>query len=42
MERLHDLALLTRCHPDYTAPGSVTEAIRGVIRSGGYRLLEEE
>jgi hypothetical protein len=42
MERLHDLASLMHSHPDYTTPGSVTEAIGAVIRSGDYRLLDAE
>jgi RNA polymerase sigma factor (sigma-70 family) len=40
MERLHDLASLMRDHPDYQAPETVTSAIRGVIESGRYKLLE--
>jgi RNA polymerase sigma factor (sigma-70 family) len=41
MERLHDLASLMRSHPDYAAPDSVTAAVRAVIRSGDYRVLDE-
>lgn len=40
MERLHDLASLMRSHPEYRAPAAVTDAVRRVIGSGGYRLLE--
>jgi RNA polymerase sigma factor (sigma-70 family) len=40
MERLHDLASLMRSHPDYEAPEAVTAAIRAVVRSGRYKLLE--
>jgi RNA polymerase sigma factor (sigma-70 family) len=40
MERLHDLASLMRSHPDYEAPEKVTAAIRTVLGSGDYRLLE--
>jgi RNA polymerase sigma factor (sigma-70 family) len=40
MEQLHDLASLMRDHPDYQAPQAVTAAIRAVIKSGNYTLLE--
>jgi RNA polymerase sigma factor (sigma-70 family) len=40
MEQLHDLASLMRHHPDYQAPQAVTAAIRAVIKSGKYTLLE--
>jgi hypothetical protein len=40
MEQLHDLASLMRNHPDYQAPEAVTTAIRTVIKSGKYKLLE--
>lgn len=40
MERLHHLASLMRSHPDYSAPASATTAIRTVIESGDYRMLE--
>jgi RNA polymerase sigma factor (sigma-70 family) len=40
MERLHDLASLMRSHPDYQAPERVTAAIRRVIKSEEYKLLE--
>jgi Calcineurin-like phosphoesterase len=40
MERLHDLASLMRSHPDYEAPERVTAAIRRVINSGQYKVLE--
>ena len=41
MERLHDLASLMRSHPDYEAPGAVVAAVREVIDSGRYEILEE-
>ena len=40
MERLHDLASLMRSHPEYKAPEAVTEAIRRVIESGRFGVLE--
>jgi hypothetical protein len=40
MERLHDLASLMRSHPDYEAPGAVVAAVREVIDSGRYEILE--
>jgi RNA polymerase sigma factor (sigma-70 family) len=40
MERLHDLASLMRSHPDYQAPETVTEAVRAVLASGRYTILE--
>ena len=40
MEELHDLASLMRNHPQYQAPEAVTAAIRTVIKSGKYKLLE--
>jgi hypothetical protein len=40
MEQLHDLASLMRNHPDYQAPEAVTTAIRTVLKSGKYKLLE--
>jgi RNA polymerase sigma factor (sigma-70 family) len=40
MERLHDLASLMRSHPEYNAPESVTAAVRNLIGSGHYRLLD--
>lgn len=40
MERLHDLASLMRNHPDYQTPGAVTEAIRTIVASGTYRILQ--
>jgi hypothetical protein len=40
MERLHDLASLMRSHPRYRAREAVTDAIRRVIASGQFRLLD--
>ncbi|HEX2023079.1 MAG TPA: RNA polymerase sigma factor [Acidimicrobiales bacterium] len=40
MERLHDLASLMKSHPDYAAPEKVTAAVRNVLDSGAYRLLD--
>lgn len=40
MEHLHDLASLMKSHPEYNAPDSVAAAIRGLIDSGDYRLLD--
>lgn len=40
MERLHDLASLMRSHPDYEAPASVAAAVRAVVESGRYEILE--
>jgi hypothetical protein len=40
MEKLHDLASLMRNHPDYTAPQAVNEAVRAVIESGQYKILQ--
>jgi RNA polymerase sigma factor (sigma-70 family) len=40
MEQLHDLASLMRNHPEYQAPEAVTTAIRSVIKSDKYKLLE--
>ena len=40
MEQLHDLASLMRSHPAYQAPQAVKAAIRTVIESGKYKLLE--
>ena len=40
MEQLHDLASLMRSHPDYQAPETAKDAIRRLIASGRFRLLE--
>jgi RNA polymerase sigma factor (sigma-70 family) len=40
MEKLHDLASLMRNHPDYAAPQAVNEAVRAVIDSGEYKILQ--
>jgi RNA polymerase sigma factor (sigma-70 family) len=40
MEQLQDLASLMRNHPQYQTPKAVTTAIRTVIKSGKYKLLE--
>jgi RNA polymerase sigma factor (sigma-70 family) len=40
MERLHDLASLMRSHPEYEAPDATTDAIRSVIASLSFRVLE--
>lgn len=40
MERLHDLASLMHSHPDYQTPEAVTEAIKTVIASGTYTILQ--
>ncbi|HEV3400381.1 MAG TPA: hypothetical protein VG078_01045, partial [Acidimicrobiales bacterium] len=40
MERLHDLASLMKSHPDYAAPEKVTAAVRNLLDSGAYRLLD--
>jgi RNA polymerase sigma factor (sigma-70 family) len=40
MEKLHDLASLMRSHPDYTVPQAVNEAVRAVIDSGQYKILQ--
>jgi hypothetical protein len=37
---LHDLASLMRSHPDYEAPDAVVAAVRAVVESGGYGILE--
>jgi len=40
MERLHDLASLMHSHPSYRTPPAVTEAIRKIINSGKYTVLQ--
>ena len=40
MDELHDLASLMRSHPDYAVPDSTTRAVRTIIESGHYKLLE--
>jgi hypothetical protein len=40
MQALFDAAGLMRSHPDYTAPQEMADRIAGLIRSGGYELLE--
>lgn len=40
MERLHDLGALMTSHPAYEAPAAVVAAVRNVIASGAYRVLE--
>ena len=40
MERLHDLASLMRSHPHYEAPERVRAAVKAVIDSGNYRILD--
>jgi RNA polymerase sigma factor (sigma-70 family) len=40
MDELHDLASLMRSHPQYSAPESTTNAVRSIIDSGRYKLLE--
>jgi RNA polymerase sigma factor (sigma-70 family) len=40
MDELHDLASLMRSHPDYAAPASTVEAVRTIIESGRYKVLE--
>jgi RNA polymerase sigma factor (sigma-70 family) len=40
MERLHDLASLMRSHPDYEAPEATAAAIRSIIASRTFRVLE--
>ena len=40
MEQLHDLASLMRSHPDYKAKETVINAIRRVIASGRFRVLD--
>ena len=40
MEQLHDLASLMRSHPDYRPRQRVIDAVRAVIESGRFRLLD--
>lgn len=40
METLHDLASLMRSHPDDAAPESTITAVRTIIESGRYKVLE--
>ena len=40
MDELHDLASLMRSHPDYAAPDSTIKALRRIIKSGRYKVLE--
>jgi hypothetical protein len=40
MDDLHDLASLMRSHPDYAAPDTTIRAVRTIIDSGRYRVLE--
>jgi RNA polymerase sigma factor (sigma-70 family) len=40
MDELHDLASLMRSHPDYAAPASTIKAVRTIIESGRYKVLE--
>jgi hypothetical protein len=40
MEKLHDVGSLMRSQPDYAAPQAVNEAVRAVINSGHYKILQ--
>ena len=40
MDELHDLASLMRSHPRYSAPEATRNAVRTIIESGRYRVLE--
>ena len=40
MDELHDLASLMRSHPQYRAPDSTINAVRTIIESGRYKMLE--
>jgi hypothetical protein len=40
MEQLDDLAALMRSHPDYEAPDATTDAVRAVIASRTFRVLD--
>ncbi|GAB2677788.1 RNA polymerase sigma factor [Nocardia goodfellowii] len=40
MIRLHDAAAVLRAHPDYAAPRAKTQAIRALLRSGKFPLLD--
>ena len=40
MEQLHDLASLMRSHPDYKARETVNDAIRSVLASGRFGVLD--
>jgi RNA polymerase sigma factor (sigma-70 family) len=40
MDELHDLASLMRSHPHYAAPESTRNAVRTIIDSGRYKVLE--
>ena len=40
MDVLHDLASLMRCHPRYAAPESTRNAVRTIVTSGRYNVLD--
>ena len=39
--RLHEVGKIFRSHPSYAAPDSFASAIRQLIQSGQFRLLEQ-
>jgi hypothetical protein len=41
MERLHATAEIFRCHPRYTTPDRVVEAVQAALASGRYPLLTD-